>query len=132
MNNFETLTVARNFQIQVGPCGSGVVSQAIAHTDDHIVCRSGMTLEDLLIDFRFNDNLEFVPSAFARAMMEGTTITLEDFDLLNGDLQFMLINAFESGTLALNSTSLIYEHAFNADAIHIAPGFRAVGTITRN
>lgn len=132
MNNFETLTVARNFQIQVGSCGSGVISQVIAHTDNCIVCRADMTLEDLLIDFRLNDNPEFVPSAFARAMMEGTTITLENFDLLNDDLQFMLINAFESGILAFNSTSPIYECVFNADAIHIAHGFRAVGTITRN
>ena len=117
----EDYRINRRLKIYFGPQGTGKTTQAMKETGGRVVpCHSAILPSDIMEDFDFErGDATFKPSAFAKAMENGESITLDEINLLPFDtLRFLQ-------TLLDNKDKFIYK----GRTININDGFMVIGTM---
>lgn len=113
--------INRRFKIYYGSQGTGKTTKAMNETSGIVIgCHSGMLPNDLLEDFKFeNGQPTFKKSALWLAMENGTSITLDEINLLPFDsLRFLQ-------TILDNKQQIEYK----GQLIKIKDGFEIIGTM---
>lgn len=113
--------INNRFKIYYGPQGTGKTTQALRETEGKcIVCNSSMLPSDIMEDFVFSDGKPtFQWSAFARAMMEGKTITMDEINLLPFESLRFLQGIFDGKK----------EFIYKGKTVAIKEGFKVIGTM---
>lgn len=116
-----TQIINKRFKVYYGAQGTGKTTQALEETANRcIVCNASMMPADLMEDFTFDDGKAvFHPSALAKAMEAGEPITLDEINLLPFDSLRFLQGIFDGKS----------EFLYKGNAIHIADGFKVIGTM---
>lgn len=116
-----TQAINKRFKVYYGAQGTGKTTQALEETANRcIVCNALMMPADLMEDFTFDDGKAvFHPSALAKAMEMGESITLDEINLLPFDSLRFLQGIFDGKS----------EFLYKGSTIHIADGFKVIGTM---
>lgn len=116
-----TQAINKRFKVYYGAQGTGKTTQALEETANRcIVCNASMMPADLMEDFTFDDGKAvFHPSALAKAMEMGESITLDEINLLPFDSLRFLQGIFDGKS----------EFLYKGSTIHIADGFKVIGTM---
>ena len=116
-----TQAINKRFKVYYGAQGTGKTTQALEETANRcIVCNASMMPADLMEDFTFDDGKAvFHPSALAKAMEMGESITLDEINLLPFDSLRFLQGIFDGKS----------EFLYKGNTIHIADGFKVIGTM---
>lgn len=116
-----TQAINKRFKVYYGAQGTGKTTQALEETANRcIVCNASMMPADLMEDFTFDDGKAvFHPSALAKAMETGESITLDEINLLPFDSLRFLQGIFDGKS----------EFLYKGSTIHIADGFKVIGTM---
>lgn len=120
-NMVPTKRINNRFSIYFGTQGTGKTTHALEETNNCcVICNSSMSPAEIMEDFVFDEGKPtFQWSEFARAMMEGRPITLDEINLLPFEtLRFL------QGLLD-NKPSFMYK----GREVHIKDGFRIIGTM---
>lgn len=120
-NMVPTKKINNRFSIYFGTQGTGKTTCALEETNNCcVICNSSMSPAEIMEDFVFDEGKPtFQWSEFARAMMEGRPITLDEINLLPFEtLRFL------QGLLD-NKPSFMYK----GREVHIKDGFRIIGTM---
>lgn len=120
-NMVPTKKINNRFSIYFGTQGTGKTTRALEETDNCcVICNSSMSPAEIMEDFVFDEGKPtFQWSEFARAMMEGRPITLDEINLLPFEtLRFL------QGLLD-NKPSFMYK----GREVRIKEGFRIIGTM---
>lgn len=116
-----TKKINNRFSIYFGTQGTGKTTRALEETNNCcVICNSSMSPAEIMEDFVFDEGKPtFQWSEFARAMMEGRPITLDEINLLPFEtLRFL------QGLLD-NKPSFMYK----GREVRIKDGFRIIGTM---
>lgn len=116
-----TKKINNRFSIYFGTQGTGKTTRALKETNSCcVICNSSMSPAEIMEDFVFDEGKPtFQWSEFARAMMEGRPITLDEINLLPFEtLRFL------QGLLD-NKPSFMYK----GREVRIKDGFRIIGTM---
>lgn len=115
-----TTKVNNRFKLYYGSQGTGKTTEALNETSTVMVCHSAMLPSDLMEDFKFEDGkATFNPSALQKAMVEGTTILLDEINLL----PFESLRFLQS---ILDGKKTI---SYKGKNIEIKDGFKIIGTM---
>lgn len=116
-----TQSINKRFKVYYGAQGTGKTTQALEETANRcIVCNASMMPADLMEDFTFDDGKAvFHPSALAKAMEMGESITLDEINLLPFDSLRFLQGIFDGKS----------EFLYKGSTIYIADGFKVIGTM---
>lgn len=120
-NMVPTKKINNRFSIYFGTQGTGKTTHALEETNNCcVICNSSMSPAEIMEDFVFDEGKPtFQWSEFARAMMEGRPITLDEINLLPFEtLRFL------QGLLD-NKPSFMYK----GREVRIKDGFRIIGTM---
>lgn len=120
-NMVPTKKINNRFSIYFGTQGTGKTTRALEETNNCcVICNSSMSPAEIMEDFVFDEGKPtFQWSEFARAMMEGRPITLDEINLLPFEtLRFL------QGLLD-NKPSFMYK----GREVRIKDGFRIIGTM---
>lgn len=120
-NMAPTKKINNRFSIYFGTQGTGKTTCALEETNNCcVICNSSMSPAEIMEDFVFDEGKPtFQWSEFARAMMEGRPITLDEINLLPFEtLRFL------QGLLD-NKPSFMYK----GREVRIKDGFRIIGTM---
>lgn len=107
--------------IYYGAAGTGKTTLAMLKSGSNTIpCHSAMLPSDIMEDFAFDDGKAgFRPSAFWKAMVDGTTICLDELNLL----------PFETLRFLQNLLDDKQEFTYKGTVIKIAPTFNVIGTM---
>ena len=116
-----TKKINNRFDLYYGSQGTGKTTTALRESDGRcIICNGSMVPADLMEDFVFSDGkASFQWSEFARAMMNGYTITLDEINLL----PFETLRFLQG--LVDNKKSFVYK----GKEVTIKEGFKIIGTM---
>ena len=116
-----TKKINNRFDLYYGSQGTGKTTTALRESDGRcIICNGSMVPSDLMEDFVFSDGkASFQWSEFARAMMNGYTITLDEINLL----PFETLRFLQG--LVDNKKSFVYK----GKEVTIKEGFKIIGTM---
>lgn len=116
-----TKKINNRFDLYYGSQGTGKTTTALRESDGRcIICNGSMVPSDLMEDFVFSDGkANFQWSEFARAMMNGYTITLDEINLL----PFETLRFLQG--LVDNKKSFVYK----GKEVTIKEGFKIIGTM---
>lgn len=120
-NMVPTKKINNRLSIYFGTQGTGKTTRALEETNNCcVICNSSMSPAEIMEDFVFDEGKPtFQWSEFARAMMEGRPITLDEINLLPFEtLRFL------QGLLD-NKPSFMYK----GREVRIQDGFRIIGTM---
>lgn len=122
MSKFKTEKIVnKRFKLYYGSAGTGKTTRAMTESDGIcMVCHSAMLPNDLMEDFKFEDGkATFVASSLQKAMINGTTIVLDEINLLPFEsLRFLQ-------TILDGKTQIEYK----GHTIVIKDGFEIIGTM---
>ncbi len=109
------------FKLYYGSQGTGKTTQALQESNGAcMVCHSAMLPSDLMEDFKFNDGkAAFTPSALYNAMLNGTSIVLDEINLL----------PFESLRFLQSIVDGKPEFIYKGQTVQIKDGFKIIGTM---
>ncbi len=123
MENITAVNVTNNFKIYAGEPGSGKETKAITETENSFNCgHSIVDIWELLweMEWTTEDGMKAVPTTLHKALTEGTSIALIDYDRLPIEIQAQFIMGLANGKIKCNG-----------EVITVADGFWAIGTMTR-
>lgn len=109
------------FKLYYGCAGTGKTTMALKESNGVcMVCHSALLPSDLMEDFKFeNGQPTFIPSTLQKAMTQGTTIVLDEINLLPFESLRFLQTILDSKT----------QFEYKGKTIRIADGFKIIGTM---
>lgn len=113
--------INNRLKIYFGDQGTGKTTKAMKESNNVVmVCHSGMLPNDLMEDFKFEDGkATFKKSVLYEAMENGTTITLDEINLLPFESLRFLQSILD------NKTEITYKDK----QVKIKDGFKIIGTM---
>lgn len=113
--------INNRLKIYFGDPGTGKTTKAMNESNNVVmVCHSGMLPNDLMEDFKFEDGkATFKKSVLYEAMENGTTITLDEINLLPFESLRFLQSILD------NKTEITYKDK----QVKIKEGFKVIGTM---
>lgn len=115
-----TKKINTRLKLYYGDPGTGKTTKAVNESSACIVCASDMLPKDLMQNFTFNDGkAAFEKSDLWKAMENGTTITLDEINML----------PFESLKFLQGITDNKESLDFAGEHINIHPNFNIIGTM---
>lgn len=115
--------INNRLEIYYGPQGTGKTTYVTNKFPDAkvIICNPSMVPSDLMEEFEFdsNGNPKFKPSELQKAMVEGKSIILDEFNLLSMDCLRTLQGYLDNKKIV----------SFKGKDIEIKDGFKVIGTM---